>query len=219
MLILIAGLSMHAATPPQPQPQLQTRPQPRAVFEEPAQAQEPSGEIEGVLIAPMSRQLFQCGEHPAGEESVVGDALGTDCQVVGREAGDTGFRRTYRTDGRRNEDWYSWGADVLAPFDGVVTGLFPNSRVNEPGTLGRPPAGMLQMRRDDGVTVIYAHLADFAVAVGDRVSAGQVVAKVGNNGRSYAPHVHAGAYRGVTPLQIRWDQRAMARLYRESGQK
>jgi hypothetical protein len=184
--------------------------QPRPRFEEPAAAQEPAGEIEAVAVSPLFRGHFVCGEHAAGVQTVVGDALGTDCQLLGREG--NGFRKLYRTDGARNEDWYSWGAEVLAPFDGRVTGLFANTRVNEPGTRGRPPAGMLQMQRDDGVTIVYAHLTDFAVTVGDRITAGQVIAKVGNNGPSYAPHVHAGAYRGVVPLQIRWDQRAMARL-------
>ena len=122
------------------------------------------------------------------------------------------FGRLYRTDGKSNEDWYSWGVDVLAPFDGMVVGLLPNERVNEPGTKGRPPAGLIQFRRDDGVVVIYAHVADFKIALGDRVTAGQVVAKVGNNGPSYAPHVHVGAYKGNVPFQIRWDQRAMATL-------
>jgi murein DD-endopeptidase MepM/ murein hydrolase activator NlpD len=188
-------------------------PQPRPVFAEPARAVEPSGDIEAAMLSPLFRDHFACGDHGAGEESVVGDALGTDCQIVaGMGEGGRNFRRLYRTDGLRNEDWYSWGAEVLAPFDGVVTGLFPNSRVNEPGSRGRPPAGMIQMQRAGGLVVLYGHVTDFRVAVGDRITAGQIVAKVGNNGPSYAPHVHVGAYRGVTPLQIRWDQRAMARL-------
>ncbi|TFI57409.1 M23 family metallopeptidase [Sphingomonas parva] len=205
VLTMVSALLLQGAAPAAP----------RAAFEEPPAAQEPAGEIEAVLIAPLFAGMFVCGEHAAGEPTVVGDALGTDCQVIGRD--DEGFRRFYRTDGKRNEDWYSWGAEVLAPFDGTVTGLFPNDRVNAPGTRGRPPAGMLQMRRADGLTVVYAHVRDFAVAVGDRITAGQVVARVGNNGPSYAPHVHAGAYRGVVPLQIRWDQRAMWKALRAAA--
>jgi murein DD-endopeptidase MepM/ murein hydrolase activator NlpD len=129
------------------------------------------------------------------------------------------FGRLYRTDGRRNEDWYSWGADVLSPGDGVVLALHANPKVNVPGTLGPPPAGFIMVRLNDGVIVLYAHVTDFAVAAGDHVKAGQVIAKVGNNGPSYAPHVHVGAFKGVEPLQIRWDQRAMARFHDQiSGQ-
>lgn len=205
MLPIVMGIALQAAAlPPQ---DLQ------AFLAEFVPAEEPAGEIETVLLSPVFSGMFVCGEHAAGERSVVGDSLGTDCQVFGRD--DNGFRRPYRTDGRTNEDWYSWGVEVLAPFDGVVTGMLPNPAVNEPGTRGRPPAGMIRMRRDDGVNVVYAHVTDFAVAVGDRISAGQAVAKVGNNGPSFSPHVHVGAYRGAVPLQIRWDQRAMMRLYLE----
>jgi len=35
---------------------------------------------------------------------------------------------------------------------------------------------------------------------------GQVIAQVGNNGRSHHPHIHVGAYKDTEPLQIRFDQ-------------
>jgi hypothetical protein len=201
MILLLAMAASVAAAPP------------KYAFSEPPKAQEPKGAIESVLLFPLFREPFICGDHPAGEGSIVGDELGTDCQVQGGVLDENrSFARLYRTDGRKNEDWYSWGADVLSPAAGIVTGLLPNPRVNEPGTKGRPPAGMILIRRADGLTIVCAHLTDFAVALGDRVEAGQLIAKVGNNGPSYAPHVHVGAYRGLEPLQIRWDQRAMAKL-------
>lgn len=200
-MLAIILLSLAASDP---------QPPPRAVFEQPPVAVEPEGPVEAVLLHPLFREPFVCGDHAAGEEAIAGDALGTDCQIIGdtRGAG-RGFGRLYRTDGKRNEDWYSWGAEVLAPADGVIVGLLPNPRVNEPGTRGKPPAGLLQIRTPGGVVILMAHLTDFAVAPGDSVTAGQVVARVGNNGPSYAPHVHVGASRGATPLQIRWDQEAM----------
>ena len=202
MLGLVIALALQSSG----QPQLP------AFIRELQMAQEPQGEIEPVLLSPLFRGPFVCGEHPAGLPSVVGDALGTDCQILGRE--DQSFRRLYRNEGRLNEDWYTFGAEVLAPFDGEVVGIFANAMLNEPGTVGRPPAGVILLRNSQGVSVFFAHVSDFAVAVGDRVRAGQMIAKVGNNGPSYAPHVHAGAYRGTTPLQIRWDQRALMSLMR-----
>jgi murein DD-endopeptidase MepM/ murein hydrolase activator NlpD len=42
-----------------------------------------------------------------------------------------------------------------------------------------------------GVTALYLHLAEPpSVAVGARVASGQVVARSGNTGRSFAPHLH-----------------------------
>jgi hypothetical protein len=183
---------------------------------EPPKAVEPAGEISAVLLSPPFDQPFTCADHVAGEGSVVGDELGTDCQVVGGVLDkNRSFNRLYRTDGRRNEDWYSWGAPVLAPFDGLVTAVHSNPRVNQPGTKGPPPAGFVQLQRADGLTVIYAHLTDISVRMGEQVHAGAAIAKAGNNGPSYAPHVHVGAYKGLQPFQIRWDQRALAKFQRD----
>jgi hypothetical protein len=201
MISLLVALSAAAAAPS------------KYAFSEPPKAREPKGTISAIVVSPLFHEPFVCGEHAADEGSMVGDELGTDCQILGGVLDkDRSFGRLYRTDGRRNEDWYSWGAEVFAPISGKVTGLLPNPRVNEPGTKGRPPAGLIQIRRADGTTVILAHVTDFRVALGETVTAGQRIASVGNNGPSYAPHVHIGAYRGLEPLQIRWDQRAMAKL-------
>ncbi len=184
--------------------------------EEPAA---PAGaDIEQVLVSPLFREYFMCAEHAEGELEFPGDALGTDCEVTGGvdPRSPYGFSRSYRTDGASNADWYGWGAEVLAPFDGEVARIVPNDVVNVPGRFGKPPAAMVAFRRDDGVVVVYGHVADVAVAVGDRVRAGQVVAKVGNNGMSRNPHIHVGALRGETPLQIRWDLRALGELRRQA---
>lgn len=187
--------------------------EPARAFELPPVAVEPSGLIESVLLHPLFRESYVCGEHVAGEQAIAGDALGTDCQIVGGTSGkNRGFARLYKSDGRTNEDWYSWRAEVLSPIAGEVVGILPNEKVNDPGVKGKPPAGLLQLRGADGIVIMLAHLTDFKVKLGDRVDAGQVIAHVGNNGPSYAPHVHVGASRESTPLQIRWDQRAMATL-------
>lgn len=172
----------------------------------------PAAPIEQVEIGPVFAESFVCSQHPEGQLPYAGDALGSDCLVQGGLDGDNGFARLYRTNGASNEDWYGWGANVLAPFDGTVSRVHVNAVVNTPGTLGQPPASMIIFTRADGVRVLYAHVADIAVAAGDRVTAGQVVAKVGNNGFSRTPHVHIGAFRGEQPLQLRWDLRAMGRL-------
>lgn len=186
---------------------LQNRPTPPPV------AREVEGPIELVELSPPFRQHFSCAEHAVGELPLAGDALGTDCVIIGGiDEHGNGFARPFRTDGRTNSDWYGWHEDVLAPFDGVVDAVIANNTVNDPGTMGRPPAGILRFIREDGTAVVYGHVDDIQVKPGERVTAGQVVAKVGNNGVSRSPHIHVGAYRGDVPLQIRWDLRAMARL-------
>lgn len=186
--------------------------EPTIIF--PTEASPVDGEIELVMLSPLFRESFACVEHPLGQLTFTGDALGTDCTIMGGISREGGFVRPFRSDGSTNEDWYGWHAPVLAPFDGEVVGVLAKSEVNTPGNFGKPPAAMLQFRSAEGVIVTYAHVTAIQVKVGDKVSAGQQVAQVGNNGFSRAPHIHVGAWReeGNTPLQIRWDLRAMARL-------
>lgn len=54
----------------------------------------------------------------------------------------------------------------------------------------------LDIRFDDGTNAYFLHLSENLVKPGDRVAAGQVVAKSGNTGRSTAPHLHYQLVRG-----------------------
>jgi hypothetical protein len=186
---------------------------PHFPFELPPKVIRDPGPIAEVVIGPVFRRPFTCTEHPEGQLEYAGDALGTDCLVIGGvESPTRGFMKTYRSDGAANSDWYGWNEDVLAPFDGVVDMIYANPVENVPGQTGKPPASMIRFRRADGLIVVYAHAKDFTVRAGDRVKQGQVVAKVGNNGFARNPHIHIGAYRGATPFQIRWDLRLMGRM-------
>lgn len=184
-----------------------------------AQAAEPgksdvdaAAQIEAVSIHRLFAGYFSCSEHYAGELPYLGDDLGSDCLVMSSlNPGDDEngwFAKQYRTDGKRNEDWYGWGVPVLAPFDGKVEGVHVNPVTNTPGTFNPKPASRIVFSRADGTHVMYGHLADINVKKGDEVRAGQAVAKVGNNGYGRAPHIHVGAWRGKTPLQIRFDLRS-----------
>ena len=160
-----------------------------------------------VEIAPLFYQPFACVDHPEGQLSDLGDALGTDCFVMGGFGKPSGFMKLYRNDGIRNDDWYGWHAEIHAPFDGIVKDIRINPITNVPGTMGKPPASYITFERGDGTIVVFAHVDDIRVKLGEHVVAGQVVALDGNNGTARGPHVHVGAYRGSIPLQIRWDLR------------
>lgn len=176
-------------------------------------ARPPAGAVGSVMLGPVFERMFMCVEHPEGKNaSALGDAFGTDCVLVGRMDEGKRYFRLFRTDGTSNADWYGWQADVLAPFDGTVVKISVNTAVNAPGTMGKDSASDLVFRRNDGTYVVYAHVDDIQVKVGDTVKQGQIVAHVGNNGASFAPHIHIGAFKGMQPLQIRWDQRAEGRL-------
>jgi murein DD-endopeptidase MepM/ murein hydrolase activator NlpD len=73
-----------------------------------------------------------------------------------------------------------YGQPVLAPADGTVTYAdFYNG-------YGR----MLQIDHGNGISTRYGHLSGFAVADGQSVRRGEVIAYVGLTGRSTGPHLH-----------------------------
>ena len=190
---------------------------PPRTFVMPPRAATVSGEIHQIMLGPIFADSFYCVEHYFGQLDYAGDALGTDCMIGGGIEGAKGFMRPYRTNGKTNADWYGWHAEVLAPVDGIVIGVLAKPDDNVPGTMGRPPAAMLQFRTDDGRIVVLGHVTDIRVRLGDRVRRGQIVALDGNNGMARAPHIHVGAYVEATaePLQIRWDQRAVAEAMKD----
>jgi murein DD-endopeptidase MepM/ murein hydrolase activator NlpD len=74
----------------------------------------------------------------------------------------------------------AYGRDVRAAAAGVVT------FAGEQGGYGTS----VTVRHSDGLETRYAHLSAMDVQVGDTVSAGQVIARSGNTGRTTGPHLH-----------------------------
>lgn len=88
------------------------------------------------------------------------------------------------------------GSAIRAPSAGVVTnaGIGPAS-----GWAGNYVA----IRYPDGTQTLSAHMSTVSVAVGQTVSACQVVGAVGMTGRTFGPHLHFEAYPpGVAPGDI-----------------
>ncbi len=166
--------------------------------------------IESVLAHPPFDTNYACSEHAAGTLKGLGDELGQDC-VVKKFVTSNGrlWLREYDGTGEQNADWYSWERPILSPCDGVVTKIVVNPVTNLPGILGTPPASFIVLKRDDNVYFVLAHVQAVSIKLNERVVAGQVLAKVGNNGYSRSPHIHIGAWRDQTAMQIRWDQRKM----------
>jgi len=71
------------------------------------------------------------------------------------------------------------GTDVLAVADGTITNA----------NWGKSYGTQL-VQSVNGGWFIYAHLSSTLVKAGDKVKAGQVIAKSGNTGNSTGPHLH-----------------------------
>jgi murein DD-endopeptidase MepM/ murein hydrolase activator NlpD len=88
------------------------------------------------------------------------------------------------------------GTPVHTPDDGVVTTAGSGSASGWAGTY-------VTVRHGDGTTSLYAHLSTATVRVGEKVSAGQVVGRVGMTGRTFGPHLHFEVYpAGVEPGDV-----------------
>ena len=103
--------------------------------------------------------------------------------------------RSFRTDGVGLDDYYAYGLPVFAPAPGVVFAAHDG----EPEVaIGAPRWGLAGLGNHVGVEVapgeylFIGHLqpGSVAVGVGARVTAGQVLGRVGNSGNSSEPHVH-----------------------------
>ena len=61
----------------------------------------------------------------------------------------------------------------------------------------------VRVRHGNGLTTVYGHIHESLVSVGQRVSAGQQIATIGNRGHSTGPHLHFEVHRSgskINPL-------------------
>ncbi|UCF43887.1 MAG: peptidoglycan DD-metalloendopeptidase family protein [Planctomycetota bacterium] len=97
-------------------------------------------------------------------------------------------------EGKANEDYFSFGREVLVPADGTVTDVIEGVRDNVPGSMnpysGLGNAVFIQHREHEISVLAHLKLGSIKVKVGDKVKAGQVIGLCGNSGNSSQPHLH-----------------------------
>ncbi|HET6888703.1 MAG TPA: M23 family metallopeptidase, partial [Candidatus Udaeobacter sp.] len=131
------------------------------------------------------------------------------------KVGESGL--SHKGDGTRFDDFYAYGADVLAAADGRVTSL-ANDQQEDPSAMQRPnetqEAYSARLQKEQGERLgkgltgitgnyvmidhgkneysLYAHLqpGSVGIRVGDHVKAGDVIGKLGSSGNSTEPHLH-----------------------------
>lgn len=82
------------------------------------------------------------------------------------------------------------GTPVIAALDGTVTGVGTHKN------LGR----FVKIEHADGSYSIYGHLSAQMAQVGQEISAGQQIGKVGSTGRSTGPHLDFSIRKGGKPI-------------------
>jgi hypothetical protein len=100
--------------------------------------------------------------------------------------------------GTNNSDYYCYGKELVASADGIITAVTDGLPDNIPPfittsiTLETATGNMVIIDIGGGNYVQYAHMipGSIRVAVGDRVTAGQVIGLLGNSGNSFGAHLH-----------------------------
>lgn len=107
---------------------------------------------------------------------------------------------TFKGDKHKNSSYYCYNQDLLAVAKGKVVlvndGIpenVPNSdQLAQPVSAETIAGNTIVLDIGNGAFAIYAHIipGSMKVKVGDLVSKGQVLAKLGNSGNSSEPHLH-----------------------------
>ncbi len=111
-------------------------------------------------------------------------------------------------DGSNLSDYAYYGAPVYAAADALVVSTYDGLEPQLPGKRdpNLKPADItgnsIVLDLGGGTFALYAHLLKDSILVrpGDRVTAGQELARLGNTGNSDAPHLHFQLMDGPSPL-------------------
>ncbi|MFE2601417.1 M23 family metallopeptidase [Streptomyces sp. NPDC059396] len=158
-----------------------------------------------------SHGLYRYGQEYAIDVVAVGGGVEGEPGAEGKVRSRPDFAWVWPI-ARRNRDFPAFGEPVLAVADatvvhasdrqrdhlsrnslvGLVYLMLIESAVRQIGGAGRMTGNRLVLDLGNGTYAMYAHLrrGSLTVCPGDRVSAGQVLARCGNSGNSTEPHVH-----------------------------
>jgi murein DD-endopeptidase MepM/ murein hydrolase activator NlpD len=102
--------------------------------------------------------------------------------------------KSYKTDGKKNEDYYAFGQDILSPCDAEVVFAVDGIKDNMPGAMNTfyITGNAVLLKTSNKEYILLAHFKQSSVKVkqGDKVKQGQLLGSCGNSGNSSEPHLH-----------------------------
>lgn len=104
----------------------------------------------------------------------------------------------WRTDPFTGEDTFHYGTDIAVEAGTEIQAFAAGvvEYIGEAEDFGL----YIKITHDNGVSSFYAHCSELLMQKGATVEAGQVIAKVGNTGRSTGAHLHVEIKQGETYL-------------------
>lgn len=102
--------------------------------------------------------------------------------------------KSYKTDGKQNEDYYCYGRNIYSPCDGLVIHVTDSVYDNVPGEMNpKQLTGnnvIIKSDRNEYILIAHFKMNSILVQKGDKIKLGQVIGKAGNSGNSSEPHLH-----------------------------
>jgi len=102
--------------------------------------------------------------------------------------------KSYKNSGEKNEDYYAFGKELIAPCDAEVVLVVDGVKDNTPGDLNPiyVPGNTVILKTVNNEYLFFAHFKQHSIKVkqGDKVKQGQTLGQCGNSGNSSEPHLH-----------------------------
>lgn len=102
--------------------------------------------------------------------------------------------KTYKSNGRTNEDYYAFGQPITAPCDGEVVLAVDGVKDNIPGEMNTMfvTGNTVVIKTANNEFLLFAHFKQYSIKVkqGDKIKQGQVLGLCGNSGNSSETHLH-----------------------------
>lgn len=102
--------------------------------------------------------------------------------------------KTFKTDGKTNEDYYAFGKELIAPCDAEVVLTVDGVKDNKPGELNPiyVPGNTVILKTENDEYLFFAHFKQNSIVVkqGQKVKQGELLGLCGNSGNSSEAHLH-----------------------------
>ncbi|MDB2385203.1 peptidoglycan DD-metalloendopeptidase family protein [Polaribacter sp.] len=102
--------------------------------------------------------------------------------------------KSFKTDGKTNEDYYAFGKELIAPCDAEVVLSVNGIKDNIPGESNPTyiPGNTVILKTENNEFLFFAHFKQNSIAVeqGQKVKQGELLGLCGNSGNSSEPHLH-----------------------------
>jgi murein DD-endopeptidase MepM/ murein hydrolase activator NlpD len=102
--------------------------------------------------------------------------------------------KSYKTDGKTNEDYYAFGKELIAPCDGEIVLVVDGVKDNIPGEMNSFDLGgnTIILKTANNEYLVFCHLKHHSIKIkeGEKVVQGQLLGLCGNTGHSSEAHLH-----------------------------